>query len=91
MIEKHEIVAEHGKRLVISRGADVIERNKVDVAAWPDDIRSQRVWALSVAIQIERLQIDLVAAMSDGPGTDVLANHLALAERVLTWVNGEAS
>ena len=84
-MKKQEIVAEHGKRLIMSR-SEVIERNRNDVAAWPDDVRSQRMWALSFVVQGDRA---IRLPSKDETATDVLGQHLALADRVLAWVNGD--
>ena len=83
-MSEHEIVAEHGKRLVVSR-SDIIERNRNDVSAWPDDIASQRMWALSFVVQGDRA---IRLPSRDATASDVLDQHLVLADRVLAWVNG---
>lgn len=83
-MSEHEIVAEHGKRLVVSR-SDVIERNRNVVASWPDDIASQRMWALSVVVQGDQ---SIRLPTRDATAADVLDQHLVLADRVMAWVNG---
>jgi len=85
MMKKQEIVAEHGNRLVVSR-SDVIERNRNDVSAWPDDVRSQRMWALSFVVQGDRA---IRVLSKDETAAEVLGQHLAFADRVLAWVNGD--
>ena len=84
MVSEHEIVAEHGKRLVVSR-SDIIERNRNVVASWPDDIASQRMWALSVVVQGDQ---SIRLPTRDATAADVLDQHLVLADRVMAWVNG---
>ena len=86
-MNKHEIVAEHGKRLVVSRSDtfhEVVERNRSDVACWPSDAPSQRMWALSIVVQGDR---SIRMPGRDDTPSDILDQQIALAERVLAWVD----
>lgn len=59
------------------------DREYQTVGSWPDDVRAQRAWSLSLVAQ--------VAGRLFARDLETVGELLAAAEQVMTWVNGEAT
>lgn len=78
-----EIVGEPAYRVILERNVSneiIVVRREIEAATWPEDERSQRMWALTIASQRWNISVK----------DDDAENLLTKAEQIRAYVNGAA-